>query len=316
MSTQSSSRKILVIGATGAQGGSVARHLLDRGRFAVRAFTRKPDSPAAQALRARGAEVVQGDLDDRGSIRAALDGVQGVFGVTNFWEHFAKEADQGRNLVDAVAGSDVDHFVFSTLPPIAKETGGALNSPHFDIKAELEDRARSLGLPMTAVHVPFYYDNFLYFFPPRPTGDGTFQFGFPQGDTPLAAMAAEDVGLVVAPIFEQPERWIGQVVKPAGDEIPAAQYAAAMSRAVGAEVRYAHVPRETFAALGFPGAADLADMFEYYRLHIPSRQADIARLRAAAPELQSFETWMERHADPLRATLGIAVSPVVVSTAA
>jgi uncharacterized protein YbjT (DUF2867 family) len=311
-----SSNKILVIGATGAQGGSVARHLLDRGRFAVRAFTRKPDSPAAQALRARGAEVVAGDLDDRGSIRAALDGVHGVFGVTNFWEHFEREAEHGRHLVDAVAGADVDHFVFSTLPPIAGETGGALHSPHFDIKAELEDRARALGIPMTAVHVPFYYDNFLFFFPPRPVGDGTYRFGFPQGETPLAAMAAEDVGLVVAPIFEQPESWLGQVVKPAGDEIPAAEYAAAMSRAVGAEVRYAHVPRETFAALGFPGAADLADMFEYYRLHIPSRRDDIARLRAIAPELQSFETWVGRHADQLRAALGLAPSSIAAVSAA
>ena len=305
------SKKILVIGATGAQGGSVARHLLGRRRFEVRAFTRKPDSPAAQALRDLGAEVVAGDLDDRASIRAALDGVHGVFGVTNFWEHFEREAEHGRNLVDAVAGADVDHFVFSTLEPIAGNTGGALRSPHFDIKADLEDRARALGLPMTVVHVPFYYDNFLYFFPPRPAGDGSFVIGFPQGDTPLAAMAAADVGLVVAPLFEQPESWIGKVLEPAGDELPPAEYAAIIARHVGADVRYAHVPREVFAALGFPGAADLADMFEYYRLHIASRRDEIARLRAAIPALQSFDSWMARHADQLRATLGLEVAAPV-----
>lgn len=291
-------KTILVLGATGAQGGSVARTLLSRGKFDVRALTRKPDSAAAQSLRALGADVVQGDLDDPASLRAALQGVYGVFGVTNFWEHFEKEAEQGRNLVEAVSEANVGHFIFSTLPPIEKATGGALKSPHFDIKAEHEDYAHRLGIPSTFVHVPFYYENFLYFFPPRPVADGTYQFGFPQGDTPLAAMAAEDVGLVVAPMFEEPEKYIGQVVKLAGDEIPATAYAAAMSRATGADIRYAWVPREVFAALGFPGAEDLADMFEFYRLHIPSR--------AITPGVQSFETWVTRNADKLRATLGQA----------
>lgn len=299
-------KTILVFGATGAQGGSVARALLARGVFAVRAITRKTDSPAAQALRDLGAEIVQGDLDDPASLAAALDGVYGVFGVTNFWEHFSKEETQGRNLVEAVAKAGVQHFVFSTLPHVAKATGGALRSPHFDLKAEHEDYARSLGIPATFVHVPFYYENFLYFFPPRPVGDGTYQFGFPQGDTPLAAISVQDVGPIVAPMFEQPERFIGKVVKLAGDEIPPAAYAEAMGRVTGANVQYAYVPRETFAALGFPGAEDLADMFEYYRLHIPSRREDIEVCRSLAPSLQSFDTWATRNADALRGALGLA----------
>lgn len=293
-------KKILVVGATGAQGGSVARALLVRGRYDVRALTRKDDSPAAQALRELGAEIVQGDLDDPASLTAALAGCYGAFGVTNFWEHYAHEDVHGRNLVKAVADAGVQHFVFSTLPPIANATNGALKSPHFDIKAAHEDYARSLGIPATFIHVPFYYENFLYFFPPRPAGDGTYQFGFPQGDTPLAAMSVQDVGPIVAAIFEQPEKYIGQVLRLAGDELPAAAYADAMTRRTGATVRYAYVPRETFAALGFPGAEDLADMFEFYRLHIPSRARDIETCRAIAPQLQSFEEWASRNETALR----------------
>lgn len=296
-------KTILVFGATGAQGGSVARNLLARGVYDVRALTRKIDSAAAQALCELGAEIVQGDLDDPASLRAALEGCYGAFGVTNFWEHFAKEREQGRNLVEAVAAAGVQHFVFSTLPPVEKATGGKLRSPHFDLKAEHEQYARTLGIPSTFIHVPFYYENFLYFFPPRPAGDGTYQFGFPQGDTPLAAMSVQDVGRIVGPIFEQPGKYVGKVLALAGDELPAAAYAEAMSRAAGAEIRYAYVPRETFAALGFPGAEDLADMFEYYRLHIPSRKADIETCRAIAPELQSFEGWIARNGEKLRATL-------------
>lgn len=299
-------KTILVFGATGAQGGSVARTLLERGQFNVRAFTRKPDSPAAQALRTLGAEIVQGDLDDPASIAAALEGCYGAFGVTNFWEHFEKEGPQGRNLVKAVADAKIEHFVFSTLPAIAKETGGALRSPHFDLKAEHEEYARALGIPATIIHVPYYYENFLYFFPPRAAGDGTYQFGFPQGDTPLAAMSVHDVGLIVAPIFERPEAYIGKVVKLAGDELAPSRYAEIMSRQTGAEIRYNYVPRETFAALGFPGAEDLADMFEYYRLHIPSRARDIEVCRSIAPALQSFETWARRNDAALRGVLRTA----------
>ncbi|HEX2833164.1 MAG TPA: NmrA/HSCARG family protein [Thermoanaerobaculia bacterium] len=294
---------ILVFGATGAQGGSVARNLLSRGKFNVRVITRKPDSDASNALRALGAEIVPGDLDDPASLDAALEGVYGVFGVTNFWEHFDREEIHGKNLVQAVAKANVKHFIFSTLPSIVKETNGALKSPHFDLKAEHEELARSLGIPSTFVHVPFYYENFLYFFPPRPTGDGSFAFGFPQGETPLAAISVEDVGKLIAPMFEQPEQYIGKTVKLAGDEIPPAQYAEALSRATGKNVQYAHVPRETFAALGFPGAEDLADMFEYYRLHIPSRVDDLQTCRAIAPDVQSFATWTANHAEQLKATL-------------
>jgi uncharacterized protein YbjT (DUF2867 family) len=303
--TSNSRKKILVFGATGGQGGSVARQLVARGRFDVRAITRNPDSPAAQNLRDMGVEVVKGDLDDRASLRAAMEGCYGVFGVTNFWEHFEKEGEQGRNLVNAVAGADVEHFVFSTLPPIEKVTDGALKSPHFDLKAEHEEYAKQLGIPATFVHVPFYYENFLAFFPPRPAGDGSYQFGFPQGETPLAAISVEDVGRIVAPIFEKPEEYIGKVVKIAGDELPPADYARLMSREAGAEIRYAYVPRETFAALGFPGAEDLADMFEFYRLHIPSRKSEIESCRAVDPELQSFDTWASRNAARLRSALGL-----------
>ena len=301
------SRKIIVVfGATGAQGGSVARNLIARGRFDVRAFTRKADSPAAQELRKLGAEIVQGDLDDPASIRAALQGAYGAFGVTSFWEHFEKEGPQGRNLVQAVADARIQHFVFSTLPHIEKATNGALRSPHFDLKAEHEALTRQLGIPATFVHVPFYFENFLYFLPPRATGDGAYAIGFPQGDTPLAAMSVQDVGKIVAPMFEQREAYLGKVVKLAAEEITATAYAEAMSRATGREIRFNHVPREVFAALGFPGADDLADMFEFYRLHIPSRKRDIEICRTIAPDLQSFDTWVKANANNLRAVLGHA----------
>lgn len=285
---------VLVTGATGAQGGSVARHLLDRGGFAVRALTRSPGSEAARALAAAGAEVVAGDLADRASLRAALAGCQAVFGVTDYWKHFAG-AEHGRNLVNAVAGAEIEHFVFSSLRPIAEESGGALRVPHHDIKAEVAAYARSLDLPLTLILPGFFYENFLDFFPPRPRGDGSLAFGFNQGDTPLAAVAAEDVGGVVAALFERPQEFLGRSVGVVGDDLPCADYAETMSRLLGRRVVYAPMTREELAGLGFPGADDLAAMFELNRTRVPSRRADLEESRALYPAMQSFETWLGRH---------------------
>jgi uncharacterized protein YbjT (DUF2867 family) len=294
---------ILVIGATGAQGGGVARHLLDRGRFGVRALTRNPDSEKAKSLEEAGAEVVQGDLSDPPSLRRALDGCGGCFGVTNYWEHFGDEVQQGMNLVDAVADSDVRHFVFSTLPSVTGATGGELASPHFDVKAEMEAHARERGIPATFVHYAFYFENFLAFFPPQKQEDGSWAFGFPQGDTPLAGVAVEDGGAVVAEIFERRDEFIGENLYLVGDDIPAAEYAEVMSRISGKDVRYTYIPRETFASFDFPGAEDLANMFEFYRTKVPNRRADLERSRALHPGMRTFETWLAERKDEFTALL-------------
>jgi len=105
-------RRVLVTGATGNQGGAVADHLLKGGEFAVRALTRDPEKPAARALAGRGAEVVEGDLDDRASLDRALAGVYGVFSVQNFWETgYEREVEQGERMADAARDAEVDHSV-------------------------------------------------------------------------------------------------------------------------------------------------------------------------------------------------------------
>jgi uncharacterized protein YbjT (DUF2867 family) len=296
-------RRVLVTGATGAQGGSVARRLLADGRFQVRCATRNPGSEKALALREAGAEVVETDMFDVESLKTAMTGCWGVFGVTNFWEHFAREEEQGRNLVDAVADSDVDYFVLSTLPSAEKLSGGTLDVPHFEIKARLEAYARSLDLNATYVHVAFYYENFLAFFPPQAMEDGTFAFGFPQGGTPLAAVSVEDLGGVVAPLFDRPEEFRGKVVGVVGDDRPAAEYAADMSRILGKTVVYNDVPREVFASFGFPGAEDLANMFEMNKLYIPERKVDLELSRSHHPEIKTFSAWLEANKDALLAVL-------------
>jgi uncharacterized protein YbjT (DUF2867 family) len=286
-----SKKTVLVTGATGLQGGSVARHLLRSGKYNVRGLTRKIDTDKARALRQAGAEVVAGDLGDLGSLRAAMAGSDVVFGVTNFWEHFEREREHGKNLVDAVAEAKVPQFVFSTLPA-AKRTSG-IPVPHLDIKAEIEQYARERGLNAIYVNVAFYYENFINFQMLQRQPDGTLTFGFPQGDTPLAALAIEDLGGVIAPLLERFDQYAGKVVGAVGEDAPCSHYAEVMTRALGRKSTYQHIPREVYATFPFPGAEELGNMFEFNRLHVPNRKADLELCRTLYPAMQDFETWLK-----------------------
>lgn len=287
--------RILVVGATGAQGGSVARHLLHAGAYRVRCLTRHPDSPAAQEFASLGAELVEGDLSNPASLRAALRGCDGAFGVTNYWEHFEREYAHGRNFVDALSATGIQHAVISTLPHAKQLSGGRLAVPHLDTKGHIEEYARGANLPATYVHVAFYYENFLKHFPPRRQANGTYVFGFPQGSTPLAAVAAEDVGGVVAAIFAESFWYRDKVVGIVGDDLRCDEYAQIMHRVLGRSFAYRYVAHDAFAALDFPGARDLADMFEFNRTYVPNRRLDLAKSRELYPEIRPFERWLRGH---------------------
>ncbi|HEX9744977.1 MAG TPA: NmrA/HSCARG family protein [bacterium] len=286
---------ILVTGTTGAQGGSVARHLLKDGTYAIRGITRDPDSDAAIKLASQGVKMVAGDLDNIDSLKAALDGCYGCFGVTNFWEHFDKEEQQGRNLVDAVKESNVEHFVFSSLPHVGKITNGELDVPHFDQKARIEEYAAGLGIPMTVVHVAFYYENFIYFFPPQKQEDGSYVFGFPQGETKFAMVSVEDVGGVVTSIFKNPGKYMGKTVGVVGDDRTCDVYANIMTEKLGKKVAYNHIDRDTFASFDFPGAADLAHMFDFNKRYLDNRTTDLEESKELYTGMSDFEYWIEHN---------------------
>ena len=142
---QNVERLILVCGATGKQGGAVARSLLDRG-FRVRGLTRDPQKPEAQALAEQGAEVVQGDMEDRSAMDRVLEGAYGVFSVQNFWETgYDREVKQGKTVADAAKATGVEHFVYSSVGSAHRQTG----IPHFESKWEIEEHVRQIGLPYT-----------------------------------------------------------------------------------------------------------------------------------------------------------------------
>ena len=152
---QNAERLVLVCGATGNQGGAVARSLLDRG-FGVRALTRDPQKPEAQALADQGAEVVQGDMEDRSAMERVLEGVYGIFSMQNFWETgYDREVLQGKTVADAIKEAGVQHCVYSSVGSAHRQTG----IPHFDSKWEIEEHLRTLDLPYAVLRPVFFMQN-------------------------------------------------------------------------------------------------------------------------------------------------------------
>jgi uncharacterized protein YbjT (DUF2867 family) len=256
-------------------------------------LTRRPSAPAALELKRLGAEIVAGDLADLSTLIPAMQGCQAAFGVTSYWEHFGAEVTHGYNLVDAARASAVQHLVLSTLASSKAMSRGELLVPHVETKFEIECYARGSGQPCTFVHVAFYFENFLSYFPPRPAAHGGYEFGFPQGDTPLAALAVEDLGPFVSELFAQPARFLGQTVGAASLELRGEDYAASMSRVLQRDVRYRHIPSGEYAKLGFPSAEDLASMFDLNRRFTPTRAADFTLMRELHPASRDFDHWLE-----------------------
>ncbi|HUG23105.1 NmrA/HSCARG family protein [Piscinibacter sp.] len=303
---------VAVLGATGAQGGGLVRAALSdpARRFAPRALTRKPQSTAAQALARAGADVVAADLDDVDSLAYAFAGVHGVFAVTNFWEHHSPEAEhrQARNVAIAAQRAGVKHVVWSTLEdtrdamalddPRMPVLMGRYKVPHMDTKGEANAVFRELGVPTTFLYTSFYWDNLIHFgMAPQRGADGDLVFTLPLGDVRLPGIAASDIGACALALFAQGDRAIGRDVGIAGEHLGGAEMAAALVRALGEPVRYHAIGFASYAQLAFPGAAELANMFQYKHdfndCYCASRP--VAATRALHPGLLSFEGWLDRH---------------------
>ncbi|SDM24662.1 NmrA-like family protein [Kriegella aquimaris] len=156
----------------------------------------------------------------------------------------------------------------------------------------MENYSRSKDTPTTYVHAAFHFENFLSFFPPMKLEDGTYGFGFPQGNTPLAALAIADLGGIVNAIFSNPSVYIGKLKGAVAEDLEPAKYAEIITRVLGKTIHYNHISREFFASLGFPGAEDLATQFTCNRLHILERKADLKSSHEMYPEIKGFEQWL------------------------
>ncbi|XP_039592672.1 nmrA-like family domain-containing protein 1 isoform X1 [Polypterus senegalus] len=288
---------VVVFGATGAQGGSVAKALLSDGSFHVRAVTRNPRKRAARELARLGAEVVKADLERPESLRLALDGASAIFLVTDYWELGDKEREvtQGKAVGDLAKKVGVRHVVFSGLEDVNRLTGGRLQVSHFDGKGEVERHLRHISLPATCLRMPSYFENFIEHFRPQPEPRGGYRLGeyeIPMADIPMDGMSVEDLGPVVVTILKNRSEYIGKDIGLSAERLTIQQYAEVLSRQLKRSIRAAEISPEEYEKLPFPGAQDLANMFRFYRMR-PER--DLNLTRRLNPVVLGFEEWLSRN---------------------
>jgi uncharacterized protein YbjT (DUF2867 family) len=247
---------VLVTGATGQQGGAVARELLKRGHK-VKAMTRNPDGEAAQVLAGLGATLVQGDFDDVASLDRALEGVWGVFAVQNTWEAGVEhEEKQGKRIAQRAKKAGVQHFVYTSVASAHRDTG----IPHFDNKWRVEEAVRMADFTSHVILRPvFFMENFLspWFKPAIDEGKLTVSI---NPDTRLQMVAVQDIGKYGLLAFDEHEKLNGRAIDIAGDELTMPETAKILSDAVGRDVTFDPTPIEEIRKF----SDDFAIMLEWF----------------------------------------------------
>jgi uncharacterized protein YbjT (DUF2867 family) len=258
---------------------------------------------------------VQGNLDDVESLKKAFAGAYGVYGVTNFWEHFSgeKEKQQARNIAEAARAAGVKHVIWSTLEDTRKLMSpddkrmpmlqDKYRVPHFDAKAEADEYFK--GLPVTYLVTSFYWDN-LYMFGLAPKKDdkGVYSWTFPMGTAKLPAIAGEDIGKAAMGIYKAGQQYIGKTVGIAGESLSFQEMSDKLSKGLGiSPVQFNAVDADLFRSFGFPGADEYGNMFQTYRDFEKEVNAarSIDETRKLNPQLQSFDQWLSKNKDKVRA---------------
>jgi uncharacterized protein YbjT (DUF2867 family) len=285
---------VAVIGATGQQGGGVVRALQAREGFKVRALTRNPDKH-----RELGDEVVEADLNRPETLKTAFEEAHGVFLVTNFREEGTDESKQATAAVRAAKDAGVQHFIWSTLPNVEAISGGRFDVPHFTGKAKIDRIVKEAGFPHhTFVIAPGYYQNFVGSLAPQKQADGSVGWALPL-DPDVRCLHMGDIrelGNIVAGAFAHPEEaGNGEYLPLVGDFMSFNEIVETLNRQ-GHEFSFKQIPKKVFAAL-FPGAAELAEMFNYWEVHtyLGSDSSDRITLanKIAGRQPTKFATWAQ-----------------------
>ncbi|HEX7280590.1 MAG TPA: NmrA/HSCARG family protein [Vicinamibacterales bacterium] len=246
------SKVIAISGATGQQGGATARELFGKG-FTLRALTRKPDSDAAKALAAQGAEIAHVELDDEASVRKALQGAWGAYAVQNTWTAGVDgEEAQGHRFAKIAKEAGVQHYVYASVASADRQTG----IPHFENKFRVENTIRSLNFPSYAIIRPvFFFSNL-----PSPWFlNGDKLVSALQPSTRLQMIDVADIGKYGALAFTDP-RFKNLELDIAGDEVTLPQAAVAIGNALGRKIDYLQIPISDVRK----NSDDFAKMLEWF----------------------------------------------------
>jgi uncharacterized protein YbjT (DUF2867 family) len=275
-------KRVLVTGATGQQGGGLARVLLSRGHH-VRAFTRKPESAPANALRKLGAEVVAGDLGDRSSVEKAAKGVDVAFVVATPYEKGVQaETGFGKTGLDGIRAAGVPYVVYSSVSDADRKTG----IPHFESKAEIEQHLHGLNIDHAVIAPVFFSENLMSPWVAPGLAHGVFASGA-LADRKLQVISLPEIAEFTALAVEQPHSFRGKRINIASDEPTPVDIARELSEISGRKVTYQQIPLDELRKQN----ADTARMYEWFNQ--VGYSVDIPQLKREYPQVhwRTFREW-------------------------
>lgn len=283
--------EFLVFGATGQQGGAVARALRTKGRE-VRGFVRDPDSAQAGALRRDGISLAVGDLFDRASIDHAMRGVKGVFSVQasspSGLLSDEQEVLQGKAIADSALAAGVEHLIYSSSGAAGKGTTGM---GHFDSKSQIEEHVRSLQMVATITRPASFME--MMMLPGMGLNNDVFHF-FMRPDQPMQMIALHDLGRINAHILCHPERYAGKDFELAGQALTGHDLQRAFSSAAGRPIRYQRFPDALLTDNTF-----LRKLTALMDDGILAGLADIPELEREFGQMLTLESWLSGPGKPL-----------------
>jgi len=285
---------IAVCGATGLQGGSVVRFLIQDGTFHVRALTRDVTSPAALQLAATGAEVVRCDYNDVPSIHSAFSGCYGVFAVTTSWESGPDaERQQGYNLVYCAKAESVRHFIWSTLER------AAFPVPHRDSKDDIDSYLRSSGVPFTSLVATMTFESMADSTILKPMRAGLVGEWTIPTDSGIPCFCAADTGGFVLAILKNPQQWLGQTLTMITDFVSPRQYFQLLGDASRKVIRASELSLEQFNRIPNMPQPPVPKEFWLNIKHLINNPtwptAQIATCRALFPNAISLRAWISNN---------------------
>lgn len=288
-------KRVLVFGATGRQGGSVARHLIKDGNFDVRAFVRDDTVERAKELEAIGVKLYKGDMSDTDSMKIAMKNCDYIYAVTDYWDNPRKpfiEIENGKKLMNCAHEMNIKHVVFSCLEDTKEMTKGKYSVECCDGKSKVLAYAREIGLKLSQIRLSFYMENFMKRMKPKRSPDGFVVFEFPMNKSKLDLICAEDVGKFVVHILKQPEKHEGKCFKIASDSLTGEEISNLYSKVTGDKSRYKPLTLEEFKRSKVENADILADMFLFYQ-EFEGKLRDVEFSRKCIPNLLTFEQWLQ-----------------------
>lgn len=279
------SLKVLVTGATGQQGGALARLLLNNGHEVI-AFTRNPHSDAAQQLKSLGAKVVQGNLENQNSVEWAAQDVDAIFAVSTPYETGTEsEVRQGITVANAAKNARVKHFIYTSVPKAYEHTG----IPHFDSKEKVEKHIEQIGIPYTILGPAYFMDNLLSPWWLPELQQGVFAIAL-SPHCKWHVIAVDDIAKFALHVIENRAKFINKRIDIAGDEITPTQVAETLTRLSGRKITHYQIPMDQMHKEN----EDFARMFDWFEK--VGMRIDLASLRSTYPEIswQTFGQWADQ----------------------